>query len=146
MSKIDNSSIAVKDVQCILDGISDVIKVFKPDHTVYFCNEAGYNFYKKSPNEVEKKVCYKLLNKDKPCKDCCFAQVVKYKKEIKLERYIPELNKIMNTSYTPVLDENNNTIFKSSECRDQCDAGIITNKDTLIIITEDQVSLYFNKV
>ena len=26
------------------------------------------------------------------------------------------------------------------------DAGIITNKDTLIIITEDQVSLYFNKV
>ena len=96
MSKIDNSSIAVKDVQCILDGISDVIKVFKPDHTVYFCNEAGYNFYKKSPNEVEKKVCYKLLNKDKPCKDCCFAQVVKYKKEIKLERYIPELNKIMN--------------------------------------------------
>ena len=45
-----------------------------------------------------------------------------------------------------ILDENNNTIFKSSECRDQCDAGIITNKDTLIIITEDQVSLYFNKV
>ncbi|MEQ3339251.1 hypothetical protein [Clostridium butyricum] len=45
-----------------------------------------------------------------------------------------------------ILDEHNNTIFKSSECRNQCDAGIISNKNTLIIITEGQVSLYFNKV
>lgn len=138
MSKIDNSSIAVKDVQCILDGISDVIKVFKPDHTVYFCNEAGYNFYKKSPNEVEKKVCYKLLNKDKPCKDCCFAQVVKYKKEIKLERYIPELNKIMNTSYTPVLDENNNIKFIIERLED------ITERKTLDKILKNDKERYIH--
>ena len=45
-----------------------------------------------------------------------------------------------------ILDEHNNTIFKSIKCPNQCDAGIINNKNTLIIISESDVFLYFNKL
>lgn len=45
-----------------------------------------------------------------------------------------------------ILDENNNTIFKSIKCPNQCDAGIINNKNTLIILTDGEVFLYFNKL
>ncbi|WP_191025655.1 hypothetical protein [Clostridium butyricum] len=45
-----------------------------------------------------------------------------------------------------ILDENNNVIFRNNKCATQCDAGIITNKNTLIIISESSVFLYFNKI
>ncbi|KQB76802.1 MAG: hypothetical protein ACLSXT_03385 [Clostridium butyricum] len=45
-----------------------------------------------------------------------------------------------------ILDEDNNVIFRNSKCSNQCDAGIITNKNTLIIITKSDVFLYFNKL
>jgi sigma-B regulation protein RsbU (phosphoserine phosphatase) len=37
-----------KQIDGILNGLPDVIKVFNPDHTIVFFNEAGYNFYKKT--------------------------------------------------------------------------------------------------
>lgn len=45
-----------------------------------------------------------------------------------------------------VLDSNNDTTYKNSKCQGKCDAGIITNQNTIIIITQGEVALFFNKV
>ncbi|SCJ99812.1 Uncharacterised protein [uncultured Clostridium sp.] len=44
-----------------------------------------------------------------------------------------------------ILDENNDTIYKSGECLENCNAGIITNKNTIIVITNGEVAFYFKK-
>ena len=44
-----------KELNAILSGIPDVIKVYNADYTIAFFNEAGYNFYNKIPEEVSGK-------------------------------------------------------------------------------------------
>lgn len=127
---------SIKEVEDILDGIPDVIKVFNPDHTVYFCNKAGYKFYNKEPEEVEGKVCYKILNRSKRCRECQFYEVVKQKKMIKQERYIAELNKIMDVCYNPILDENGEVKFVIERLKD------ITEKKTLETILKNDKERY----
>lgn len=136
MSKISSSFMSIKEVEDILDGIPDVIKVFNSDHTVYFCNKAGYKFYNKKPEEVEGKICYKLLNRNKRCRECCFNEVVKNKKMIKQERYIEELNKIMDVCYNPILDENGEVRFIIERLKD------ITEKKTLDKILKNDKERY----
>lgn len=48
MKDHNNSLLPVSEVKSILDGIQDIIKVFAPDHTISFCNKAGYKFYRKN--------------------------------------------------------------------------------------------------
>ncbi|WP_195987572.1 hypothetical protein [Clostridium sp. D53t1_180928_C8] len=45
-----------------------------------------------------------------------------------------------------VLDNNAGILYKNINCNRKCNAGTITNKDTIILITEGEVALYFTKV
>lgn len=45
-----------------------------------------------------------------------------------------------------ILDEDFDTKYKNINCQRKCNAGTITNKDTIIIVGESEVSLYFDKV
>ena len=133
----DRSSLmTVKEVEEILNGIPDVIKVFNSDHTVYFCNEAGYKFYNKNPEEVEGQICYKLLTRSQRCKECRFSEVIKTKKIVKQERYIPELNKIMDVCYNPILNEDGEVKFVIERLKD------ITEKKTLDKILKNDKERY----
>lgn len=134
---MDSSSLmTIKEVEEILNGIPDVIKVFNSDHTVYFCNKAGYEFYNKNPEEVEGQICYKLLNRSQKCKECCFSEVIKTKKIVKQERYIPELNKIMDVCYNPILNEDGEVKFVIERLKD------ITEKKTLDKILKNDKERY----
>lgn len=134
---MDSSSLmTIKEVEEILNGIPDVIKVFNSDHTVYFCNKAGYEFYNKNPEEVEGQTCYKLLNRSQRCKECCFSEVIKTKKIVKQERYIPELNKIMDVCYNPILNEDGEVKFVIERLKD------ITEKKTLDKILKNDKERY----
>ena len=44
-----------------------------------------------------------------------------------------------------LLDENDNIIFRNSKCHKQCEVGMITNKNTLLIITEGEVFYILKK-
>ncbi|MBD7914636.1 hypothetical protein H9660_05710 [Clostridium sp. Sa3CUN1] len=45
-----------------------------------------------------------------------------------------------------VLDENADILYKNINCNRKCNAGIITNKDTIVIITDGEVELSFTKI
>lgn len=80
-------------------------------------------------NEIYKEGIYKLDKNDKG--------------SYKLEYTFPTKNKSCTII---ILDSNNDTIYKNSECQGKCNAGIITNQNTIIIITDGEVALFFNKV
>ncbi len=99
------------DLEEILNKIPDIIKVHNPDHTICFFNEAGSKFYRKTLDQVEGHKCYEALDRTEPCKECAFAQAVNQKEIICQERYIPELDKIMDICYNPIFDKNGKLKF-----------------------------------
>ena len=55
------------------------------------------------------------------------------------------LNKDIDSAII-VLDENADILYKNINCNRKCNAGIITNKDTIVIITDGEVELSFTKI
>lgn len=45
-----------------------------------------------------------------------------------------------------VLDENADIVYKNINCNRKCNAGTITNKNTIILITDGEVELDFTKI
>jgi len=68
-----------KNITRIIKGIPDIIKVYNPDYTIAFFNEAGYIFYNKTPQEVKGKMCYEVLDRKQKCIDCSFEEVMQTK-------------------------------------------------------------------
>ena len=119
----------------ILNGIPDIIKVYNLDYTVCFFNDAGYSFYNKNVDEVKGKSCYEILGRKEKCKDCLFHEVVRTKEMISQERYIAELNKFMDVCYNPVFDENGEMIYIVERLRDITEKKIL---DKMLIESKDR--------
>lgn len=114
-----------KELNGILNGIPDVIKVYNPDYTISFFNEAGYKFYNIDSKEVKGKKCYEILGRTEKCLECSFEEAVKTKKIISNERYIPELNKFMDVSCNVVLGENGEILYIVERMRDITEKRIL---------------------
>ncbi|BCZ44889.1 hypothetical protein psyc5s11_09560 [Clostridium gelidum] len=114
-----------KNIVGIIKGIPDVIKVYNPDYTIAFFNEAGYNFYNKTPKEVNGKMCYEVLSREEKCIDCSFEEVMETKQMITIEKYIPELNKFMDVCYNPVLDDDGEILYIVERLRDVTEKRIL---------------------
>ena len=119
------ATINQKEIIEILNALPDIIKVYNPDHTICFFNEAGYKAYNKTSNEINGKVCYKALEKNKKCKECSFEEVLKTKKMVTQERYIPELNKVMDVCYNSILNEDGDIEFVVERLRDVTEKKIL---------------------
>ncbi|MBE6070562.1 MAG: PAS domain S-box protein [Clostridium butyricum] len=119
------TTITQEEIIEILNGVPDIIKVYNPDHTICFFNEAGYKSYNKTPDEVRGKVCYKTLERNKRCNKCAFEEVVRAKKMITQERYIPELNKVMDICYNPIFNEDGDIEFVVERLRDVTEKKIL---------------------
>jgi PAS domain S-box-containing protein len=114
-----------KEISGVLNGIPDIIKVYNPDYTISFFNEAGYNFYSKVQSEIKGKRCYEILGRSERCSDCSFEEVMETKNMISKEKYIPELNKFMDVCYSPVLDENEEILYIVERLRDITEKKIL---------------------
>lgn len=125
-----------KELNGILNGIPDVVKVYNPDYTISFFNEAGYKFYNSNAEEIKGKRCYEILGRTEKCLDCSFEEAVKNKKIIYKEKYVQELNKFMDVCYNPVLDENGEIIYIVERLRD------ITEKKVLHKMLEEREERY----
>lgn len=134
VTKVDNEMKGI--LNAILNGIPDIIMVYNLDRTISFCNEAGYKFYNKNPNEVKGEKCYEILNRNEKCIGCCFQKVMQTKTKIIRERYIPEMNKFMDACYNPVFNEDGEVIFIIERLRD------ITEKKILDKLLEDSKKKY----
>lgn len=55
------------------------------------------------------------------------------------------LNKDIDSAII-VLDENADIVYKNINCNRKCNAGTITNRNTIILITDGEVELDFTKI
>lgn len=44
-----------------------------------------------------------------------------------------------------ILDENADIVYKNINCNRKCNAGTVTNKNTIILISDGETALYFSK-
>ncbi|PWL51427.1 MAG: hypothetical protein DBY38_14410 [Clostridium cadaveris] len=45
-----------------------------------------------------------------------------------------------------VLDDNYDIVYKNVNCHRKCNAGTITNKNTIVVVGDSEVGLYFTKL
>jgi sigma-B regulation protein RsbU (phosphoserine phosphatase) len=102
----------------VMQGVADIIGVYKPDHSIVFYNQAGYNFFNTTVKEVKGKKCYQMLGRDTPCKQCGVRKCLQSKKMEIIEKFIPEINKYMDCRYNPILDEKGEVILVIEQLRD----------------------------
>jgi sigma-B regulation protein RsbU (phosphoserine phosphatase) len=102
----------------VLKGIPDVIVVYRPDRTIMFLNETGYEFYKTTPSEVNGKTCLMLLTHNTKCDNCIVHDALKSKKITRKEIYVSTMNKYMDCCCNPVLDNQGEIILLVEQLRD----------------------------
>ncbi|MFW6026610.1 MAG: diguanylate cyclase domain-containing protein [Candidatus Woesearchaeota archaeon] len=102
----------------VIDGISDIIGIQKPDHTIIRYNKAGYDFLDKSLAEVKGKKCHELLGQKEECEKCATRKALESKKLEEVEKYIPEFEVYLNCRSTPVLNKNGEVIYIIEQLRD----------------------------
>lgn len=113
-----------KVLKSVLDGISDIIGVYKPDHSLVLYNSAGYEFFKKKPEEVIGKKCYEILGRNIPCSLCTTAQAINTKKIVRLEKFIPEMGRCMECTSNPVFREDGELEYVVEQLRDVTEARL----------------------
>lgn len=109
----------------VLKGITDVIIVYNCDHTVLFLNQAGYEFYHKTPEQIKGMKCFEVKGWKEKCSICYGEEAISTKQIIRFEKYYPEYDKFMEYCCNPVLDDSGEVIFLVEQLRD------ITEKKTL---------------
>ncbi len=124
-SDITKYSRLVDELNGILNGIPDVIKVFSLDKKIICMNDAGYSFYSTTPQEAIGRSCSEFRINGQECMDCCFEKVIQTKEMINNEKYIPELNKFMDVCYNPVFGEDGEVLFVVERLRDITEKKII---------------------
>jgi len=102
----------------VLDGISDMVAVLKPDHSVIMYNQAGYDWLDLTQEQVMGKKCYQLLGREIKCEDCIIPDILKSKKSKEREKYVPELNVYLECRAHPILDEHGKVKFIVEQLRD----------------------------
>jgi len=102
----------------VLKGITDIIGVYKTDRTIMFYNQAGYDFYKKRPDEAIGNKCYEMLDRKQPCSDCLVDKAIKSRQILRKEKYISKFNKYMECCCNPVIDDSGEAMFVVEQLRD----------------------------
>lgn len=117
----------LKMLEDVLRGITDVIGVYKPNHTILFFNQAGYEFYNMTLEDVKGKKCYEMLGRDKRCMECVTDNAIKIKGIARIEKYIPELNRYMDCCCNPILDDLGEVVLVVEQMRDITEKKILEN-------------------
>ncbi|GEM_PF-324985 len=102
----------------VINNISDVLAIQKPDYSIERYNQAGYDLLGETPEEVKGKKCYELIGRDRECEECATRKVLKSGKMEHLEKYFPELGVYLDCRSNPVKDENGVIIKIVEQLRD----------------------------
>ena len=114
-------------LETVLGGIPDIIGVYEPNNTILFYNKAGYDFYKTNLKEVHGKKCYEMLGRTHRCGHCNTEEAIRTKQMICNEKFIPELNKYMDSCCNPVLDDDGEVILLIEQLKDITEKKVLEN-------------------
>lgn len=102
----------------VLEGIDDIIAVYRTDNTILFYNKAGYDFYKTTPQEARGKRCWQMLDRNCRCTICTTQLALQKGELVRIEKYMPELDKYMECTANPVFDEEGRIALIIEQLRD----------------------------
>ncbi len=102
----------------VLNNITDVVGIQKPDHTVERYNQTGYDLLEMTPDEVKGKKCYELIGRTRECEECATRKALKSGEMEKLEKYFPELGLYFDCRINPILDDDGNIVRVVEHLRD----------------------------
>jgi len=102
----------------VLEGITDIIGVCNSDSRVMFYNQAGYDFFKTSHDKINNRKCYEMLYRKERCDNCPIEGIIETKRIIRMEKYIPELDKYIDCCCNPVFDDSGKVIYIINQLRD----------------------------
>jgi PAS domain S-box-containing protein len=102
----------------ILEGINDIIGVYKPDNTILFYNKSGYEFFNTTQEKVVGKRCFHMLNRENRCNVCTTQMALEKGSIVRIEKYIPEIRKYMECTANPVFDDDGKLILIIEQLRD----------------------------
>ncbi|MDZ7665271.1 MAG: response regulator [Desulfotignum sp.] len=102
----------------IIDGVSDVLSIQYPDHSIERYNQAGYDLLGMTFEEVQGKKCFELIGRDRECTECATRKALKSGKIEQLEKYVPELGIYFDCRSNPILDEDGNVVRIIEHLRD----------------------------
>ena len=64
----------------VLDSITDIIAIQRPDHTIICYNQAGYDFLGTTREEAHGRKCFELIGRQGPCDECATAKALETKR------------------------------------------------------------------
>ncbi|MFO7952148.1 MAG: PAS domain S-box protein, partial [Bacillota bacterium] len=102
----------------IIDGVSDVLCIQRPDHSIERYNQAGYDLYGMTAEEMKEKKCYELIGLERECEECATRKAVQTKGLVHIEKYVPELGAYLDCRSSPILDEDGNVTMVVEQFRD----------------------------
>ncbi|MBM9537813.1 hybrid sensor histidine kinase/response regulator [Desulfobulbus alkaliphilus] len=102
----------------IINGTSDILAIQKPDHTIEFYNQAGYDAIGLPPGAALNRKCYQLIGRESECDLCTSQAALRTKKLVEQERYVPELNQHFNCRSNPIFDTDGNVVNIIQQLRD----------------------------
>jgi len=97
--------------EVVINGISDIIAIQKPDYSIIYYNKMGYEYFNILPEELKEKKCYQILGIDEACKECATRRALQSKKIEENEQYFTEFDLYFNCRSNPVQDENGEIIY-----------------------------------
>jgi signal transduction histidine kinase len=89
----------------VFNSITDIIGIQDLNHTILYYNQAGYEYFNKSPKEVIGCQCYSLTGRHSPCEDCAAALAIETGKPARTIRFSQEMQKYFDYRAYPVFDE-----------------------------------------
>ncbi len=101
-----------------LDGIRDVITILAPDRRILTMNKAGLSFFKKPKEAFADAKCYDLYGRPGPCEICHLEEVLRERKLITIEKFVPEINAWIELNSTPLFDDKGEVSLVIQHIRD----------------------------
>ena len=102
----------------VINGVSDVLFIQHPDHSIERYNQAGYELLGMTPEEVKGKKCYELIGRDRECEQCTTSIALKTGKLEKKQQYFPNLGVYLDCRSNPVLDSKGSVVQIVGQLRD----------------------------
>jgi len=90
-------------LQGVVDNIPDVLGLQRPDHSIVWYNQRGYDFLGLSPEQAQGRKCWELLGRGGPCEPCATSEALRCGELRTIEKYVPELGRHLECRATPVL-------------------------------------------